>query len=369
MSAAFLPYRLKLPERMGGIAESLLALGKKDRTLPPGTFKFRFDEAEGKLHLWLRFPKEGRPPSEWKWVHFSVVPSARVEDILRGGGSLRDPRFYVRRGSDGRPRYFLEFKLPKPSVPKIEGEVVPPLRVEPPVRKRFEGWSLASKLAVGLLILVFASLLIYNVEGIPFMVVGSSSMEPTLERGDVVYLEGVSPSDIKPGDVVAFKVSEEFQRRYNYPAQLIHRVEKVEDQYLITKGDATGPDPFKTSVGEVIGRYSGFKIPKLGHVFLFLQTAYGRTYAIIVISSLLLYATIPPWMERRKELEERVIMALRSTADTQGALVSFSSAMREYAMHLKSHTAAIRGLAKTAQHLDMVTTELEKTVRELKKKE
>ncbi len=55
----------------------------------------------------------------------------------------------------------------------------------------------------------------------PLVIVVSGSMEPVFYRGDVVLLEGVSPQNIKVGDVVVYK------RPYTkYP--IIHRVRAIE---------------------------------------------------------------------------------------------------------------------------------------------
>ncbi len=55
----------------------------------------------------------------------------------------------------------------------------------------------------------------------PLVIVVSGSMEPVFYRGDVILLEGVSPQDIKVGDVVVYK------RPYTrYP--IIHRVRGIE---------------------------------------------------------------------------------------------------------------------------------------------
>ncbi len=68
---------------------------------------------------------------------------------------------------------------------------------------------------------------------IPIAAVASGSMLPTLERGDLVIVVGVKPSEIHVGDIVVYHSC---QGPY-----IIHRVIKVVKEgnfyYFVTKGD------------------------------------------------------------------------------------------------------------------------------------
>ena len=99
----------------------------------------------------------------------------------------------------------------------------------------------------------------------PIAAVSSNSMQPILEKGDLILIKGVKKGDIKTGDIVVYKIDEGF---------IIHRVIKLQDRVLITKGDAnTYPDlPVKYDkvVGETvnIGK-SPLTIPYLGNITAF----------------------------------------------------------------------------------------------------
>ncbi|ASJ01497.1 signal peptidase I [Thermococcus gorgonarius] len=72
----------------------------------------------------------------------------------------------------------------------------------------------------------------------PLVIVISGSMEPVFYRGDVVLLKGVSPDDIKVGDVIVYNAP-----MYAYP--IIHRVREIktvevnghEEKCFVTWGD------------------------------------------------------------------------------------------------------------------------------------
>ncbi len=68
---------------------------------------------------------------------------------------------------------------------------------------------------------------------IPLATVASGSMLPLLERGDLVFVEGVNPSHIKVGDIIVYRTCN--------GAFIVHRVIKVVVQngevYFVTKGD------------------------------------------------------------------------------------------------------------------------------------
>ncbi len=119
---------------------------------------------------------------------------------------------------------------------------------------------------------------------IPIAAVASGSMLPTLERGDLVFVMGTSPKDIKVGDIIVYHSC---QGPY-----IIHRVIAIKyinnTYYFVTKGDdnpgtdywlgqfvdcATGKPlpgvPQSRVAGKVItvGGYV-IKVPYLGYVAL-----------------------------------------------------------------------------------------------------
>ncbi len=83
------------------------------------------------------------------------------------------------------------------------------------------------------------------------VLVGSGSMRPALDVGDVAIIARISPSRIQPGDVIQF-------RSVEHPA-VLHRVIEVEEvdgrRYFVTKGDANeNPDSEPVLADNVVGR-------------------------------------------------------------------------------------------------------------------
>jgi signal peptidase len=109
----------------------------------------------------------------------------------------------------------------------------------------------------------------------PILAVASGSMEPVLYRGDLILVEGIqnlgdiyaAPKDADPpGDIIVFQGTSDL---------IVHRaVERNvngDGTYSFkTWGDNNGfPDSGIVQGSDVVGRYTGFKIPLLGHIALF----------------------------------------------------------------------------------------------------
>ena len=119
----------------------------------------------------------------------------------------------------------------------------------------------------------------------PVMVVPSTSMVPTLNVGDIVFVKGVDPNTITIRTIIIF-------RSPSGSIDIIHRVigiTKVGNRlYFETQGDHNpGPDPWVPGVPEenVKGVLVG-KIPYIGYVTLALSGTVG--YAVIAFLVLLM---------------------------------------------------------------------------------
>jgi len=105
----------------------------------------------------------------------------------------------------------------------------------------------------------------------PFVVVASSSMEPTLNIGDMLVVQGANPRELKVGDIVVFKPPSPYWKGIPW----VHRIVEIRvinnDIKFKTKGDANAfPDPFWISEEEIIGKVV-FRIPYIGLVSLTLK--------------------------------------------------------------------------------------------------
>jgi len=96
----------------------------------------------------------------------------------------------------------------------------------------------------------------------PIASITSGSMWPVLKQGDMVFIRGYSGNkqDLKLGDVVVYKNERGFT---------IHRIVKLDEKTLVTKGDANNIDDAPVEYSQLIGKMVTIKgqplrIPYLG---------------------------------------------------------------------------------------------------------
>lgn len=113
---------------------------------------------------------------------------------------------------------------------------------------------------LGLLLLVLAlTTLVPALLGLTPYTVASDSMEPTLSRGDLIFIRPAELAELTEGNVIAF--------RYN-GGVLTHRVWSVDLQAgtLRTRADAAPSlDPFTVTGQALLGR-AVYKLPLLGYL-------------------------------------------------------------------------------------------------------
>ncbi|WP_227015152.1 signal peptidase I [Natronorubrum aibiense] len=135
----------------------------------------------------------------------------------------------------------------------------------------------------GLLIL----LLLVGIIAVPGLVGGddtyivtSGSMSPTIESGDVIVTQDVSPDEIETGDVVTFHDGSSDDSGY-VTHRVVDVVEEDGERYFELKGDANdNPDeglvPAEYAQGEL-----HWHIPYLGHLLLFARSSLGLFVLVI----------------------------------------------------------------------------------------
>ena len=145
----------------------------------------------------------------------------------------------------------------------------------------------------------------------PILAVASGSMEPVLYTGDLIIVEGIqdisniyaAPKDADPpGDIIV----------YQGPTELIvHRaIQKNGDgtYSFKTQGDANQyPDPGEVDECNIVGRYTGFKVPLLGHIALFFNDFEVKVAFIVLWVMALIILELVPLIRKsfkRGETEE-----------------------------------------------------------------
>lgn len=117
------------------------------------------------------------------------------------------------------------------------------------------------------------------------LTVESGSMEPTFKKGDLIIAKEIDNiNDLKEGDVISFWTNEivDGEKVIN-----THRIVEVKDnngtKSFVTKGDNNPQND--TSVvfqGDIIGKWTGTRMPVVGKVMKFLKTKTGFLVCILI---------------------------------------------------------------------------------------
>lgn len=97
----------------------------------------------------------------------------------------------------------------------------------------------------------------------PIASITSGSMWPTLKKGDLVLIKGINDkSEINIGDIVVYQNPEGFT---------IHRIVEMNENKIVTKGDANNTSDKPVEYEEIIGKTLTVnnkivKIPLLGNI-------------------------------------------------------------------------------------------------------
>ena len=122
--------------------------------------------------------------------------------------------------------------------------------------------SIYGKLIFGLTILIILAASVFSVPKLfgfqPFVVL-SSSMEPVIETGSVLFTN-TKDTDVEINDIVTYQLNIE-----NKELLVTHRIIDIQDGLYITKGDNNDvQDMVPLSNEQIIGTYA-FHIPKVGY--------------------------------------------------------------------------------------------------------
>lgn len=149
----------------------------------------------------------------------------------------------------------------------------------------------STRLMILILLFAYSGLSVYSGNFLPLRLVNGESMEPTLFSGDIVLLKGMSFSEIKTGDIIAYKVPDAAASASG-PTTILHRVEDTAAQngqrVLITKGDNSSTDPWPVTSAQVQGKQA-LRIPFVGKPVVMLTSPRGILFVSIAILISLLY--------------------------------------------------------------------------------
>ena len=121
------------------------------------------------------------------------------------------------------------------------------------------------------------------------LIVLTESMEDKISAGDIIIVKETDATLIKVDEsVISF-----FDPAGNGTSVVTHRVVAIEDKngvlYFQTKGDNNNTeDRLWVSQDNLIGEWTGIRIPFVGHVALFMQTTGGLIVCVLVPLGLLI---------------------------------------------------------------------------------
>ena len=127
-----------------------------------------------------------------------------------------------------------------------------------------------------------------GIGGLSPMIVLTESMDDTIKAGDIIITKAIDGEDVEKGDVICF-----FDPVGNGTSTTTHRVIEIEDRegtlYFQTQGDNNNtPDRVWVSENNLVGEWTGVRIPLLGHVALFMQTTGGLIVCVLLPLGLLI---------------------------------------------------------------------------------
>ena len=122
-----------------------------------------------------------------------------------------------------------------------------------------------------------------NLFGYIPITVESDSMKPTFKKNDLIICKEIDDvKSLKKGDVITYWTIIEGKKVKN-----THRIEKVNDVNnslnFVTKGDANNSDDdYEVVAGDIVGKWTDFKISGFGKVMDFLRTRTGFFICILL---------------------------------------------------------------------------------------
>lgn len=150
-----------------------------------------------------------------------------------------------------------------------------------------------------------------NINGIMPLNIQSESMEPTINKGDMIITKKTDFNKLKEKDIISY-LSKEQDKTIIITHRIVEIVKENGIVYYITKGDNNKTnDDERVIESNFVGVYDNIKIPLLGSILTFLQSQIGFfTFIILPLFILFiyqLYKFINTIMEeKKKEMVEQI---------------------------------------------------------------
>ena len=141
--------------------------------------------------------------------------------------------------------------------------------------------------------------LVPNIFGFKPFIVLSGSMESKINVGDLVFVKEVNPNELKVGDIIAFRDSEDIVTTH----RIVDIETKDNELCFVTKGDANNANDDGIVYSNMVeGKYQT-KIAKLGNAILFIQEPIG--FVVMLMSILIICLLVYSFQSKKISKEEK----------------------------------------------------------------
>ena len=111
----------------------------------------------------------------------------------------------------------------------------------------------------------------------------SDSMENEIMTGDFILGKKCDPKKLEEGEIISFFTVNDKGQIYINTHRIIEIEETSNGRIFTTQGDnEDNPDLRKVYEGDIVSKYSGFRIPLLGYIITFLTTQLGFFLCIVL---------------------------------------------------------------------------------------
>ena len=124
--------------------------------------------------------------------------------------------------------------------------------------------------------------------GLTAFAIQTDSMEDTIKVGDFIIGKTCDPDDLEVNDIISFYTIDNQGHSFVNTHRIVEIIESGNNRVFVTKGDNSDDvDPRKVYEGDIVSRYTGFRIPLLGKILTFLSGKLG--FFLCIVLPVLLY--------------------------------------------------------------------------------
>ena len=116
----------------------------------------------------------------------------------------------------------------------------------------------------------------------------TDSMEDEIMVGDFIIGKKCDPKDLEVEDIISFYTIDSNGQTFINTHRIVEIIDNGSGRVFVTKGDNTPDiDPRKVYEGDIVSKYTGFRIPLLGKILTFLSGQLG--FFLCIVLPVLLY--------------------------------------------------------------------------------